>query len=250
MGKKQYIGKYQHICEKCEIIFFDQFEKSRFCSRQHYIERNLSVLKDGIIIKKCIRCNIFKPMSLEFFQPANYSKNGFSSYCRECCRKKGRSEAHKESNRRSKLKNKEKILASAAIYRSLPEVKKRRNKNELSRKQSDLAFNLKTRMRLLVYASIRRVKDGRTWESLVGYSIDDLRKHIESLFTAGMDWNWFSSGHIHIDHKIPISTFNYTSPDDPDFKKCWALENLQPMWWKDNIQKGDKLCQGQGNQLI
>jgi len=35
--------------------------------------------------------------------------------------------------------------------------------------------------------------------------------------------------------------FNFTNPDHMDFKKCWALKNLQPMWAKDNIIKGAKL---------
>jgi len=32
-------------------------------------------------------------------------------------------------------------------------------------------------------------------------------------FLPGMGW----------DNIIPISKFNYSSAEDPDFKKCWAL---------------------------
>jgi hypothetical protein len=29
--------------------------------------------------------------------------------------------------------------------------------------------------------------------------------------------------------------------DDPDFKICWNLKNLQPMWAKENLSKNNKL---------
>jgi hypothetical protein len=55
-----------------------------------------------------------------------------------------------------------------------------------------------------------------------------------------MTWEKFMAGEIHIDHKVPESHFKYETPEDPQFKECWALHNLQPMWAKDNIQKGNR----------
>ena len=57
----------------------------------------------------------------------------------------------------------------------------------------------------------------------------------------GMTWETHGKYGWHIDHKIPISAFNFESPKDLDFKKCWALINLQPMWAKENIRKGAKV---------
>lgn len=37
------------------------------------------------------------------------------------------------------------------------------------------------------------------------------------------------------------AAFNFSSPEHIDFKKCWSLENLQPMWGKENAAKRDKL---------
>jgi len=31
-----------------------------------------------------------------------------------------------------------------------------------------------------------------------------------------------------------------SDPNSEDFKKCWALNNLQPLWAKDNLNKRDK----------
>ena len=91
------------------------------------------------------------------------------------------------------------------------------------------------------YRALRKNKAGRKWESLIGYTVADLKKHIEKQFKKGMTWERFMNGEIHIDHKIPKVAFNYKSPSDPDFHKCWALKNLQPMWAVDNLIKGKKL---------
>jgi len=76
---------------------------------------------------------------------------------------------------------------------------------------------------------------------LLGYSCDDLRKHLESLFLTGMTWENHAINGWHIDHKIPTKSFHFTSADDEEFKQCWALSNLQPMWAVHNRKKQDKL---------
>jgi hypothetical protein len=35
-------------------------------------------------------------------------------------------------------------------------------------------------------------------------------------------------------------SFKFETPEDPDFKACWALSNLRPLWSTDNIRKSDK----------
>ncbi len=84
-------------------------------------------------------------------------------------------------------------------------------------------------------------KNGQHWEDLVGYPLADLMKHLEKQFANGMTWENY--GKWHIDHIIPISAFNFTLPKHLDFRKCWALKNLQPMWAKDNKEKQNKLSQ-------
>ena len=55
----------------------------------------------------------------------------------------------------------------------------------------------------------------------------------------GMTWENY--GEWHVDHKLPITSFNFTTVFDDDFKKCWALDNLQPMWGNENISKSNKI---------
>ncbi|MBD9542914.1 HNH endonuclease [Ensifer sp. ENS04] len=92
-----------------------------------------------------------------------------------------------------------------------------------------------------IYRSIRSAKGGKRWETLTGYSLDDLMSHLEKKFLPGMTWENYGFYGWHIDHKIPKAAFNYSSPDHIDFKRCWALENLQPLWAEDNIRKHARL---------
>ena len=80
-------------------------------------------------------------------------------------------------------------------------------------------------------------KDNKTF-ALLGYSKDDLKIRLESQFTDGMTWD--NMGKWHIDHIRPVSSFNITSTECEDFKKCWALNNLQPLWGEDNCSKNNK----------
>jgi predicted nucleic acid-binding Zn-ribbon protein len=86
---------------------------------------------------------------------------------------------------------------------------------------------------------LRGSKSGRHWETLVGYTVDQLKQRLEKQFQLGMTWENY--GLWHIDHIIPLSAHNFQSPEDIDFKRAWALKNLQPMWAKENIKKSNKL---------
>jgi hypothetical protein len=59
--------------------------------------------------------------------------------------------------------------------------------------------------------------------------------HLERQFLSGM--TWANRGQWHIDHIQPRSSFKFVGPDDPEFKACWALSNLRPLWKADNLKK-------------
>lgn len=86
-----------------------------------------------------------------------------------------------------------------------------------------------------IYKSIEDGMAGREWEGRTKYSIYNLKRHLKSQFQPGMSFKNY--GEWHIDHIKPKSKFRFSSYDDPQFQKCWALENLCPMWAKDNAQK-------------
>jgi len=119
----------------------------------------------------------------------------------------------------------------------------------------DPEFNIKERLRNqlkkalkkqdssaghLLRESIKRdVKRSRTMEARLGYGVSELKDHLEKQFTKSMNWERFKSGEIHIDHIIPKSKFN--TADEEEFRCCWCLSNLRPMWAQDNLSKGARI---------
>lgn len=86
-----------------------------------------------------------------------------------------------------------------------------------------------------VRAAIRLNKAGRGWESLVGYTRADMVTHLEKQFSGGMSWENY--GAWEIDHIRPRASFKFTTAEDREFKACWALSNLQPLWMVENRRK-------------
>ena len=69
---------------------------------------------------------------------------------------------------------------------------------------------------------------------MLGYTPIELKNHLEYLFKEGMTWENY--GEWHVDHIKPMCKFDRS--ELPSVVN--ALENLQPLWAKDNLIKGDK----------
>lgn len=86
-----------------------------------------------------------------------------------------------------------------------------------------------------------RGKGGRGWESLVGYTTDQLMRRLHQTMPSGYGWDDFLAGKLEIDHIIPVAAFNFTAPGDIDFGRCWALSNLRLLPALENMKKGATL---------
>ena len=118
----------------------------------------------------------------------------------------------------------------------------RQNLNRNERYKTDTKFKLNERMRVgICLALIKKggSKGHRSWTTLVDFNVDDLVENLEKKFQPNMSWENY--GEWHIDHIIPISAFNFSDAEHGDFKKCWCLKNLQPMWGIENLIKSNKL---------
>jgi hypothetical protein len=109
---------------------------------------------------------------------------------------------------------------------------------EKARREADPGFVLSKRIAHGIRQAIKAGKTGRQWEAAVGYTLHDLVRHIERQFLPGMSWE--NHGSWHIDHIQPISAFEFSSVDDPSFRECWSLSNLQPLWAEENMRKFNK----------
>ena len=107
--------------------------------------------------------------------------------------------------------------------------------------KTDLKFNLNSKISKSVRKSLKGNKAGRHWESLVGYTVKDLKKRLQSTMPEGYNWQDFLQGKLHIDHITAKKYYNFTKYEHIDFKNCWALSNLQLLPAEENLIKGAKL---------
>lgn len=149
---------------------------------------------------------------------------------------------------RSDPEYREKINAKVREYRKRPHVMEQRREYrrayQLARYHSDVRFRLRTRMSAGCRAGLRKrggLKAGQKFFATVPYTVDELRAHLESQFQPGMTWDNMGDNGWEIDHIIPDAAFNYSSTTDLDYRRCWALSNLQPLWWRENRIKSDNL---------
>ena len=156
-------------------------------------------------MKECSQCKELKPLT-EFYKDKR-AKSGLYSGCKSCHNQQNNAERRKKYIR----------------------------EYHRERRKTDIRFRLNGNIGSAIGHSLRGKKEWAKWIDLVGYNIDDLMKHIEEKFEPWMAWENY--GEWHIDHIIPKNRFNYKTPKDAEFKKCWALENLQPLSAEENWSK-------------
>jgi hypothetical protein len=119
-------------------------------------------------------------------------------------------------------------------------LRKMQNAYQKKRCAEDPKYRLATRTRTALYTCLKEFKVAkyRSTFDLLGYTLEELIIHLEKQFTEGMTWDNY--GEWHVDHRIPMAKFNFTSTDDHEFKLCWCLDNLQPLWGEDNLIKGSR----------
>ncbi len=204
--------------------------------------------------KKCTRCGEIKDVSE--FNKCSKAKDGLDYWCRKCKKDFYKDPINKERKAKSDKayaeRNKEKIKQykkdwqknnkdrlreryqkwyndnRKAIYQKA--VDKRKNSN-----QARLSHTLRTRINKGLHGML---KEEKTF-NLIGCTIDELIKHIESLFVDGMSWDNYGKNGWHIDHIIPVASFDLTKLEEQ--KKCFNYKNLQPLWAEDNYRKGDRI---------
>lgn len=112
------------------------------------------------------------------------------------------------------------------------------NKYQRNRYHSDIQYRLIKIQRVRINDALKGKNKSATTQELIGCTPEFLKSYIESKFQPGMSWNNYAIDGWHIDHIIPISSFDLTDHDQ--LKKACNYVNLQPMWALDNIQKSNK----------
>jgi len=139
--------------------------------------------------------------------------------------------------------HKEQILEHNNQYRinNYEKFRKYYNKWVREKYKTDLKYNLNHKIKAAIAKSLKGNKAGRHWEDLVGYTLEDLIKRLKRTMPPYYCWKDFLEGKLEVDHIIPLSVWNFNNSEQINFKKCWALRNLQLLPAKENLIKSNHL---------
>lgn len=180
--------------------------------------------------KRCTACGKDKPVDA-FNRRSPPRQHGLYSKCKPCM-KVIRQAWHRRNPHKTTEYNHAHVARNPDRAREIYREMKQRQRSDPKRK-----FVMYTRTAVLNGLRGRR-KAASTFDAL-GYTREQLITHIERQFLPGMTWKNYGRK-WHLDHIVPLSAFDITSTDCPDFRVAWALTNLRPLWASDNIRKRDK----------
>ena len=165
-----------------------------------------------------------------------------------------------ESDKRHYLKNREKRLQYFSDWqkdnrdrlndyhqkwreKNIDKHREYKRKYEKNRKDSDPHYKLISNFRTAIWTVLKESnvdKYGHYFDVLQ-YTPEELINHLEKQFKDDMMWDNY--GIWHVDHKLPITSFDIQEMGDEEFMRCWCLDNLQPMWGEENIRKSNKILE-------
>lgn len=172
----------------------------------------------------------------------------------------------KANSKKRYEEKKEEILIQNKEYRKKNKLKIREDKRTYTNKRlkEDVQFKLRSSMSNAIFCALKNrnlSKNNKSFLHNVDYTIGELKQHLESLFEPWMTWDkwgkydsktWDDNDPTtwkwQIDHIIPQIDFIYSSIEDEEFKKCWALSNLRPYSAKLNIIEGTNRTRHKKNQ--
>ena len=167
-------------------------------------------------------------------------------------------EQRKEYEKEYRLKNKERIRGVKKEYylKNIEHYKEYRLKTkeyqkewslknreylrgyERNKYRTNINFKLRRICRTRIRQALKGISKSAHTMELIGCTIDELRRHIESLFEPWMTWENQGLGGWDIDHIKAMTKFDLTDPEQQH--ACCNWSNLQPMEHIANIKKGKK----------
>ena len=145
------------------------------------------------------------------------------------------------------LANKEKSLSQTKVARDRrfaadPEGERKKKAEYMRRRYQEPRRKIYGRMSALIRAYLKAhgpngSKAGAKWESLVGYTLDELTVRLKATVPDGYTWDDYVNGVLEVDHIVPDREFVYQSTDDSGFKGSWALTNLRLLSRSENLKR-------------
>ena len=200
------------------------------------IQEKEDLAKEGK--KRCTKCDSIK--LFEDYSPQKAGFMGVTAKCKVCANEYDKDFQSKNPTRAKRDKSpKAKEYRKQYIAENKDWWRKYEREYRSSRKQEDMFFKIKSNLSSRLSDLIKNRIIGQRTVELLGCDKDTFLQHLESQFTEGMTWENYGLKGWHVDHIMPISSYDLTNEDE--VKKACHYTNLQPLWWQDNLEKGDKV---------
>lgn len=177
--------------------------------------------------KICKQCKRKLSINSDNFHRDSRNPSGFNCTCKPCRLHNSKLAASSSDAKKRKAEYRKQTRSHIREYKRLWEQ---------NRSHTHPEFKIRKNLRTRIYHAIKSTKKIDTTMRLVGCSLEYLMAYLESKFTDGMNWNNY--GQWHIDHIRPCASFDLTDLNQQ--KQCFHYTNLQPLWGKDNLSKGDR----------
>ena len=193
----------------------------------------------------CSKCKEIKPESS--FSIRKDRKRGYHSRCKPCSAKIHREQPKNDNPQMTG----QKLCTKCSMFNHITyffanrghkdgrdaQCKRCRHKTRMHRLNTKPEARITENLRRRTRAVLEGINKSDNTLALIGCSPKELKKHLESLFTKGMSWSNY--GKWHIDHIKPCSSFDLTIESQQ--RECFNYQNLQPLWARDNLSKGNKI---------
>ena len=247
--------KHEKVCPICGKKFNARRSIDVYCSKECYEESKVIYRHTHKVLKKQVS-KICPVCGKEFV-----GKNSRKTYCCRKCkeiaykqlhseelREKSKARYHEnkeyfkkweEANHEKRLRQKrEHYLKHKEEKKEYAELNKERiranNRNLHHKNKKKPEYRLLRKCRDFVHRCLKSTKLHRT-SAILGYTPEELKKHLESNFYGDMSWevqNW------EIHHIRPLTTFNFLNEDGTDnydaIREANCFNNLVPLFEEDH----------------
>ena len=228
------VGKGKSYCPECYIIRRrlqnrESRKRNPICRTEYYrkwreankdkVEEYKRIDRENRPQRHCKKCNV------------KVGKRKY--YCPECLSIRQKEQKKRYNDAQIEYRKK-RIENNREAY----------NNYYVERRKKDVAFRLRCNISSAVSAALSGRSKSESAFKKLGYTMEQLKEHLEKHFDDKMNWdNYGRYPGWQIDHSNPQSNLPFDSLDHPNFLKCWNLDNLRPMWAKENLEKSNKLVE-------
>ena len=189
-------------------------------------------------MKICTKCKIEKETT--YFGLDNKQKDKLNMHCFDC-----RKAYRKENKEKITAYRKSRLHLTRIVKAEYDLIYRQENKEKIAgykkkwenENKDNIIYKIKRNLRRRIHHAIKNNYKSDHTMTLLGCSVEEFLKYMESKFLPGMTWDNYGlgEGKWHVDHIRPCCDFDLSIPEEQ--QKCFHYSNMQPLWEKDNLKK-------------